>query len=259
VHADYKSLPELMEALKKCGVLEDLEITIGIDATGSNQVTGEKSFGGLSLHETDEKLTGGRENPYVQVMKVATKFLARDLNGSVPLYFFGSEQANKVGGCVGIKDCKGQADLIATYRSTIKEQTLSGPTSFIPLIRETMRRCRETKKFHLVLIITDGAVHDEKDHYAVLNEASHLPMAVVCAGVGDGPWDAMERFDDNIPAGRVFDNFQFVRYANVVKKEEQTKMEEEFFFHAFMEVPAVYESCKSKLGYKQGGGYQDRL
>jgi E3 ubiquitin-protein ligase RGLG len=90
-----------------------------------------------------------------------------------------------------VKVCRGRDDLVATYRETIPYQTLSGPTTFIPLINDAVERCKTTKKYHILLIITDGAVQDEEKHYECLTNASHYPLSIVCVGVGDGPWYAL--------------------------------------------------------------------
>ena len=40
-----------------------------------------------------------------------------------------------------------------------------------------------------------------------LSRCSKFPLSIILVGVGDGPWDMMKEFNDNIPA-RPFNNFQ---------------------------------------------------
>lgn len=63
-------------------------------------------------------------------------------------------------------------------------------------------------------------------------------------GVGDGPWDQMEEFDDELPQ-RKFDNFQFVPFFKTMSKAKSPDKQEVVFAKlALEEVPAQYKAMR---------------
>jgi len=96
-----------------------------------------------------------------------------------------------------------------------------------------------------LIIIADGQVTAQKDTSDAIVEASSHPISIVCVGVGDGPWDVMEEFDDNLPT-RQFDNFQFVDYNKVIR-EHREYPEPAFALAALMEIPQQFKEIR-RLG-----------
>ncbi|THG02749.1 hypothetical protein TEA_009308 [Camellia sinensis var. sinensis] len=129
------------------------------------------------------------------------------------------------------------------------------PTSFGPIIEMAMTIVEKSGgQYHVLLIITDGQVtrsvdseHGQlspqgKKTVEAIVTASKLPLSIILVGVGDGPWDMMREFDDNIPA-RAFDNFQFVNFTEIMSKNvAQSRKETEFALAALMEIPSQYKA-----------------
>ncbi|KAJ0878716.1 putative copine, von Willebrand factor A-like domain superfamily [Helianthus annuus] len=114
----------------------------------------------------------------------------------------------------------GFEEVLSRYRELLPHLKLAGPTSFAPVIEKAMTIVEESGgQYHVLVIIADVQVtrsvdtgrgqlspQEQKTVDAIV-EASKLPLSIVLVGVGDGPWDTMKEFNDNIPS-RSFDNFQ---------------------------------------------------
>jgi len=122
--------------------------------------------------------------------------------------------------------------------------TLSGPTSFAPFIREVIKLVQKEGGFHIAIIICDGQVSSPQETSTAIVEASSYPISIICVGVGDGPWDEMEKYDDTLPA-RKFDNFQFVNFHKVMTSHT-TNPEPAFALSALMEVPDQYKLLRKQ-------------
>ncbi|GFV92896.1 e3 ubiquitin-protein ligase RGLG2 [Trichonephila clavipes] len=116
----------------------------------------------------------------------------------------------------------------------------SGPTTLAPIIRRATDIVRRTGMFHILLIVTDGQMRPDETHTRhALVEASKSALSIVVVGVGDGPWRALEEWDERVP-DRVFDNFHFVNYHHVVRSARNA--EAALALHALMEIPDQYQT-----------------
>lgn len=144
------------------------------------------------------------------------------------------------------RPCRGVEEVLEGYKKAVKKVQLSGPTSFAPLIREACRRVDQEGTYCILIIVADGNVSDQcKDDTArAIVEATKYPLSIVMIGVGDGPWDTMEEYDDSLP-DRAFDNFQFVEFNKISEFTGSEEVQQaQFALHALMEIPDQYQEIK---------------
>ena len=142
----------------------------------------------------------------------------------------------------------GVEEVLTRYNEITPHLNLAGPTNFAPLIERAISIVQVTMVFHILLIVADGQVTNEEETIAAIVRASKFPLVIVMVGVGDGPWEMMEDFDDRLPQ-RAFDNFQFVNFSRVMERfpNDPARAEIEFALEALGEIPEQYKQIR-RLG-----------
>jgi hypothetical protein len=238
----YKTLEEVQRALRQAG-LESSNLIIGIDYTKSNTWTGEKTFGGKCQHH----LQPDAMNPYQQVISMMARTLEPfDDDKLFPVYGFGDVTTSDKAVFPFFPDerpCHGVAEVLARYNEITPHVQMSGPTSFAPIIDKAISIVQQTKQYHILVIIADGQVSSTEPSASAIVRATKFPLSIVTIGVGDGPWEAMEEFDDKLPQ-RTFDNFQFVDFHGLLTKPHVENFDVEFAVAALQEIPAQYKAIR---------------
>ncbi|KAK9675509.1 hypothetical protein RND81_11G011400 [Saponaria officinalis] len=262
---DYRTLDEVTTALAEAG-LESSNLIVGIDFTKSNEWTGARSFNRRCLHNL-----GNKPNPYEEAISIIGQTLsAFDDDNLIPCFGFGDASTHDQDVFSFYDDkryCQGFEEVLSRYRELAPQLRLAGPTSFAPLIEMATTIVEQSGgQYHVLLIIADGqvtrSVDTEPGHLSpqeqntvdAMVRASAYPLSIVLVGVGDGPWDMMIEFDDNVPS-RAFDNFQFVNFTKIMSKNaDMSRKHTEFALSALMEIPSQYKAtiAHGLLGRRTG-------
>jgi len=245
---NYESYTQVLTAMKEKGV-ESVRLIFAIDFTASNRHKGIQSFGGLSLHSISPV-----DNPYQKVLRMMFKMIAPfDNTGELLCLGFGDtvcrdkEVFNLLSPGHPISSendqmarCESGDQALKAYESCVKAVKMDGPTSFSPVIECARKECLRTGGYHILVIVTDGqTMTEDMDSQAIARVSREVPLSIICVGVGDGPFDTVDEFDDD--PNRKFDNLQSVNFTEIDKISDQTAKEKCFALHALMEIPLQYE------------------
>jgi hypothetical protein len=77
---------------------------------------------------------------------------------------------------------------------------LDGPTHFSEVIEKMITIAKDklhSNTYHILLIITDGEIHDMQKTVNAIIEASGLPISIIIIGVGDEEFINMKKLDSD--------------------------------------------------------------
>ncbi|KAF1784733.1 Copine [Phytophthora cactorum] len=247
------------------------DVFLQVDFTESNLRKGAQTFEGRSLHFVDK--TGRVTNPYQTVISAITRvFELFDDDDSIPAFGFGGHPERPLEERY-FPFVEGQGceldEVLQRYFAIASTMELNASASFVPVLHEAIKMVKKTRRYHILIIISNGHIDDPAMARRAIVEASEYPictwlkrlcivyfsivmvtnscnvvcsLAIVMVGVGDGPWTIMREFDDQLPERR-FDNFQFVNY-NTIPRGNLNNPDGGFAMQALMEIPEQYNQIR---------------
>ena len=182
----------------------ELKVSIAVDFTGSNGAPKTPK----SLHYTG----GSAPNHYQQALTAVLDILLSYGTGdTVDLIGFGGlvpGPKRKVSHCFPLESSGeyevtgGVQGVLDAYKAALSRIALSGPTKFHEVIRHVVSKVQadggvESKAYHVLLILTDGAISDKKETASQIVAASELPMSIIIVGIGKGDFGKMHKLDSD--------------------------------------------------------------
>ena len=73
------------------------------------------------------------------------------------------------------------------YKERVKDITLAGPSYFNPVLKEfykTVSKLKNYKLYHVLLLITDGMIHDMDESTKTIIDLSQFPCSIIIVGLG---------------------------------------------------------------------------
>lgn len=166
-----------------------LNLTVAVDYTASNGLV--SNLNSLHYLNADPNKKNEYESAIIAMHRILSVY---DDDKRHPLFGFGGvpNWMSETSHCFAINKTEadpyvvGLEGLLDTYHRSLAEIKLDGPTKFHELIAraKSMVESDSGKTYHVLLILTDGEVHDIKETIDVIVAASGLPLSIVIVGIG---------------------------------------------------------------------------
>jgi hypothetical protein len=250
---------EINKSMKFIEYLEkgmQVSLIVGIDYTASNGNPNDKN----SLHF----IQGKEPNHYEQAIRTCGSIVAYyDYDQLFPVFGFGGivKGSTQVSHCFNSNflenpNVEGVDGIITSYRSSLTNVHLDGPTYFSPLIKNMVNLVKyETEKsqssvYYVLLILTDGQIHDMDQTRDIICEAACLPISIIIIGIGNADFSNMVELDgDTVPITNKFgqkierDIVQFVCYKDF--QTDVNKLAAEVLYEVPTQVEQYYRQYKN--------------
>lgn len=176
-------------------------MSVAIDFTASNGEPSDANSlhkinynGEFNHYEKAIKSVGNILDPYAYENKFAVFGF-----GGVPK-FTGSSVVSHCFNLSGVQDptVKGLDSLLNTYRERLKQISLSGPTYFSPTLNVLLQYMKATmhlQMYHILLILTDGVIHDMRETKDLIVQCAHHPLSIIIVGIGKADFSMMVELD----------------------------------------------------------------
>uniref|UniRef100_A0A0D3AY89 C2 domain-containing protein n=1 Tax=Brassica oleracea var. oleracea TaxID=109376 RepID=A0A0D3AY89_BRAOL len=179
----------------------ELSFMVAIDFTASN---GNPRLPD-SLHYVDPS---GQLNAYQRaIVELGEVLQFYDSDKRFPAWGFGARPIDSpVSHCFNLNgsssycEVDGIQGILTSYTSALFNVSLAGPTLFGPVIKSaamiaSQSLAQGSRRYYVLLVITDGVITDLQETKDALVSASDLPLSILIVGVGGADFKEMEILD----------------------------------------------------------------
>mmetsp|Transcript_23590 Transcript_23590/g.23259 ORF Transcript_23590/g.23259 Transcript_23590/m.23259 type:complete len:133 (-) Transcript_23590:188-586(-) len=95
---------------------------------------------------------------------------------------------------------RGFSNIFSTYKAAISNLCLSGPTRFSSFLKTLVAYVRSKlhlKIYHVMIVLTDGVIHDKEETTDLIVELSKYPVSLIIVGIGSDNFEAMKFLDSD--------------------------------------------------------------